>query len=79
LRINSDDSEDADDLGDIGTVSERLSTERMFWRLVTKLHLPIKEVDSWTLSEMRCACASMDMEDDYKRAYQTLVEMKGEK
>ena len=48
------------------------------WDEVTKW-VPIKEVDSWTLSEMRCACASMDMEDDYKRAYQTLVEMKGEK
>lgn len=74
-----EDEEDSEGLGDVGFMSERLASEALFWRLVCVLRLPISEVDSWTLGEMRLASAFLEMQGDYKRIWTPYFEMKRER
>lgn len=74
----SDDDEDSEGLGDVGSMSGRLASEAPFWRLVCCLRLPLPEVDSWTLGEMRLASAFLEMQGDYKRIWNPYFEMKRE-
>lgn len=74
--MTDDDKSDSDGLGVVGTMSDEMITEALFWRLVCNLRLSLKEVDSWTLGEMRKADAYMTMQNDYKRIWTTYYEMK---
>lgn len=65
----SDDATDFAGVGTVGFLSERMKTEAPFWRLVCTLRLSLKEVDSWTLGEMRLADAFLTMQNDYKRIW----------
>lgn len=71
----NDDEEDSDGLGIVGFTSEKLSIEAMFWRIVCSLRLSLKEVDGWTLGEMRMAVAFLDMQSDYRRIWTPYFEM----
>lgn len=73
-----DDEKDSEVLGVVGTLSDEMTTEALFWRLVCNLRLSLKEVDSWTLGEMRKADAYMSMQNDYKRIWTTYYNMKHE-
>lgn len=77
-KMLSDDDEDSEGLGDVGSMSGRLASEAPFWRLVCCLRLPLAEVDSWTLGEMRLASAFLEMQGDYKRIWNPYFEMKRE-
>jgi hypothetical protein len=72
----ADDEEDAEGLGTVGNLSERLSTESMFWRLVCSLKVGKDEIDGWTLGEMRLASGYLDMQNDYKRIWPSYYELK---
>ena len=71
-----DDARDEDELGEIGHFSEKIAGEAMFWRLVCTIHMPPAELDRWTLGEMRSANAFLNMQQDYKRAWSSLYEMR---
>ena len=71
-----DDEKDSEVLGVVGTFSDEMTTEALFWRLVCNLRLSLKEVDSWTLGEMRKADAYMSMQNDYKRIWTPYYELK---
>lgn len=73
------DEEDSEGLGDVGSLSERMASEAPFWKLVCCLRLPIREVDSWTLGEMRMASAFLEMQGDYRRVWSPYYEMKRER
>ena len=62
------DDKTTESLGTIGTFSDRMITEALFWRLVCNLRLSPKEIDTWTIGQMRMADAYMNMQNDYKRA-----------
>ena len=72
----ADDGSDSKELGVVGTMSDEMITEALFWRLVCNLRLSLKEVDSWTLGEMRKADAYLTMQNDYKRIWPTYYELK---
>ena len=74
--MQSEDAEDSEGLGTVGFLSERLTTEALFWRLVCCLRLSLNEVDAWTLSEMRLAAAYLNMQNDYKRIWTPYYQMK---
>lgn len=76
--MNQDDDKDSKELGVVGTLSDEMTTEALFWRLVCNLRLSLKEVDSWTLGEMRKADAYMSMQNDYKRIWPTYYNIKKE-
>ena len=63
-------------MGVVGTMSDEMITEALFWRLVCNLRLSLKEVDSWTLGEMRKADAYLTMQNDYKRIWTPYYELK---
>lgn len=63
------DEQDSNDLGRVGFMSEQMKTEAPFWRLVCTLRLSPKELDTWTLNEMRMADSFMAMQMDYKRIW----------
>ena len=71
------DAKDSEGLGVVGTLSDEMTTEALFWRLVCNLRLSLKEVDSWTLGEMRKADAYMSMQNDYKRIWSPYYDMQG--
>ena len=71
-----DDKSDSDGMGVVGTLSDEMITEALFWRLVCNLRLSLKEVDSWTLGEMRKADAYLSMQNDYKRIWPTYYDQK---
>ena len=73
-----DDDKDSKELGVVGTLSDEMTTEALFWRLVCNLRLSLKEVDSWTLGEMLKADAYMSMQNDYKRIWPTYYNIKKE-
>ena len=73
-----DDDKDSKELGVVGTFSDEMTTEALFWRLVCNLRLSLKEVDSWTLGEMRKADAYMSMQNDYKRIWPTYYNIQKE-
>jgi hypothetical protein len=73
-----DDDKDSKELGVVGTFSDEMTTEALFWRLVCNLRLSLKEVDSWTMGEMRMADAYMSMQNDYKRIWPTYYNIKKE-
>lgn len=77
-RMLAEDEEDSEGLGNVGFLSDRLSTEAPFWRLVCNLRFSPSELDKWTLEEMRMATAYMDMQNDYKRVWQPYFDMKKE-
>lgn len=72
----ADDGIDSKELGVVGTMSDEMITEALFWRLVCNLRLSLKEVDSWTLGEMRKADAYLTMQNDYKRIWTPYYELK---
>ena len=74
----SDDEDDSDGIGEVGFLSETLSTEYIFWRIVCSIGFPIREVETWTLGEMRLAISFQTMQNDYKRIWQPYFEMKNE-
>lgn len=74
--MTEDDKIDSQGLGEIGTLSDEMTTEALFWRLVCNLRLSLKEVDSWTLDEMRKAGAFLSMQNDYKRAISAYSDVK---
>lgn len=74
--MTDDDKSDSEGLGVVGTMSDEMITEALFWRLVCNLRLSLKEVDSWTLGEMRKADAYMTMQNDYKRIWTPYYELK---
>ena len=74
--MTDDDKSDSEGLGDVGTMSDEMITEALFWRLVCNLRLSLKEVDSWTLGEMRKADAYLTMQNDYKRIWTPYYELK---
>lgn len=76
MAMSEEDDSDADSIGEILILNEQMSTELLFWQLVCSLHLPLAEIDSWTLGEMRKAKAVLDMKSTYKRAWQTYFERK---
>lgn len=71
-----DDKSDSDGLGVVGTLSDEMITEALFWRLVCNLRLSLKEVDSWTLGEMRMADSYLSMQNDYKRIWSPYYDLK---
>lgn len=71
-----DDGIDSKELGVVGTMSDEMITEALFWRLVCNLRLSLKEVDSWTLGEMRKADDYLTMQNDYKRIWTPYYELK---
>ena len=73
-----DDEKDSEGLGVVGTLSDEMTTEALFWRLVCNLRLSLKEVDSWTLGEMCKADAYMSMQNDYKRIWSPYNDLKKE-
>jgi hypothetical protein len=74
--LTDDDKSDSEGLGVVGTMSDEMITEALFWRLVCNLRLSLKEVDSWTLGEMRKADAYLTMQNDYKRIWTPYYELK---
>lgn len=74
--MTDDDKSDSEGLGVVGTMSDEMITEALFWRLVCNLRLSLKEVDSWTLGEMRKADAYLTMQNDYKRIWTPYYELK---
>lgn len=40
----------------------------MVWRLVLDLHLPLTEIERWSLDDIREANALLDMRDDHDAA-----------
>lgn len=76
--MQDDDESDFAGLGEVGYMSEQLSSEALFWRLVYHLRLSLSEVDSWSLSEMRLASGYMEMQNDYKRIWSTYYDLKRE-
>ena len=76
--MTEDDEKDSEGLGVVGTLSDEMTTEALFWRLVCNLRLSLKEVDSWTLGEMRKADAYMSMQNDYKRIWSPYYDLKKE-
>lgn len=74
--MTDDDKSDSKGLGVVGTMSDEMITEALFWRLVCNLRLSLKEVDSWTLGEMRKADAYLTMQNDYKRIWTPYYELK---
>lgn len=74
--MTDDDKSDSEGLGVVGTMSDEMITEALFWRLVCNLRLSLKEVDSWTLGEMRKADAYLTLQNDYKRIWTTYYELK---
>lgn len=74
--MTDDDKSDSEGLGVVGTLSDEMITEALFWRLVCNLRLSLKEVDSWTLGEMRKADAYLTMQNDYKRIWPSYYELK---
>ena len=74
----SDDVADSNGVGTVGFLSERMKTEAPFWRLVCTLRLSPKEVDSWTLGEMRLADAYLTMQNDYKRIWSPYYDLQRE-
>ena len=71
-----DDKIDSEGLGVVGTLSDEMITEALFWRLVCNLRLSLKEVDSWSLGEMRKADAYLSMQNDYKRIWSPYYDLK---
>lgn len=74
--MNNSDDEDSDELGRIGYMSDEMTTEAPFWRLVCSLRLSPSEIDRWTLDEMRKACAFLTMQNDYKRIWSVFYNRK---
>lgn len=74
----SDDEDDSSGLGQVGFLSDRMTTEALFWRLVCNLRLSPSDVDSWTLGDMRMADAYMSMQNDYKRIWSPYYDLKRE-
>lgn len=77
-KMLADDEEDSEGLGAVGFLSQRLTTEALFWRLVCCLRVSPSELDSWTLGEMRMAAGYLDMQNDYKRIWSAFFELKKE-
>lgn len=77
-RMLADDEDDSDGLGVVGTPSDQLATEALFWRLVCTLRLSPREIDTWTLGEMRLASAFLQMQNDYKRIWTPYFDLKKE-
>lgn len=73
----AEDDADLEGLGKIGEISDKMTTEALFWRLVCNLRLSLKELDSWTLGEMRMADAYMKMQNNYKRIMPVYYRMQG--
>lgn len=78
IRMMEEDDSDSEGLGTVGNMSERMASESIFWRLVVSLRLPIREVENWTLGEMRMATAYLDMQGDYKRIWSSYYDIKRE-
>lgn len=77
-RMLDIDGDESDEMGDVGKLSPKLSSELLFWKLVCTLHLSLKEVDSWTLDEMRLAAAFGQMTSDNKRLWSTFYDVRRE-
>lgn len=70
------DAKDSEGLGVVGTLSDEMTAEAPFWRLVCNLRLSPKEVDSWSMNEMRKAGAYLSMQNDYRRAISAYCDVK---
>ena len=75
----SEDSEDDVDMGVIGKVRGRLEKETIFWRIVVTLRMQPSDVDGWSLGEMRAAISFVNMQNDYKRAWSAMYDIRREK
>ncbi|MBO7412854.1 MAG: hypothetical protein J6U20_04230 [Fibrobacter sp.] len=69
MEMLAKDDADSKGLGLVGTMSDEMLTEALFWRLVCNLRLSPKEIEEWTLNDMRKADAFMSMQMDYKRIW----------
>jgi hypothetical protein len=78
MKMLADDENDSSELGVIGTLSDEMTTEALFWRLVCNLRLSPTELERWTLGDMRKADAYLPMQSDYKRAFYASRELQRE-
>lgn len=72
----ADDEDDTEGLGVVGYMSDKMTSEAQFWRLVCFLRLSLSEVDKWTLGEMRMANSYLNMQNDYKRIWSSYFDLR---
>lgn len=77
-RMAQQDDEDCARLGKVGNMSDRMSSEILFWRVVCSGGFSLREVDRWTLDEMRLAAGFNRMQSDYKRLWNTFYDVNRE-
>lgn len=75
-RMLYEDERDNDDMGLIGITSDELEIESVLFDISSSLHIPLSDVSSWTLKQMRLALAYKIKKIQQERAFVVYSEMK---
>lgn len=60
-------------LGEIGTLKGGANDYALIWKIVSEGHVPLSDIENeWTLSRMISYCAYLEMQSDYKSAWNEL-------
>lgn len=75
-RMLSEDEQDSDDMGLVGITSDELEIESVLFDISSSLHIPLSDVSSWSLNQMRLALAYKLKKIQQERAFVVYSEMK---
>lgn len=63
-------------LGDVGTLVGGAGDFALIWKIVSEGHVPLSDIQAeWTLSRMISFCSYLEMQSDYKSAWNQLYKM----
>ena len=71
-----EDEQDSDDMGLIGITSDELEVESVLFDISSSLHIPLSDVITWRLNQMRLALAYKLKKIQQERAFVVYSEMK---
>ena len=71
-----EDEQDSDDMGLIGITSDELEVESVLFDISSSLHIPLSDVITWSLNQMRLALAYKLKKIQQERAFVVYSEMK---
>lgn len=71
-----EDEQDSDDMGLIGITSDELEVESVLFDISSSLHIPLSDVITWSLNQMRLALAYKLKKMQQERAFVVYSEMK---
>ena len=71
-----EDEQDSDDMGLIGITSDELEIESVLFDISSSLHIPLSDVITWSLNQMRLALPYKLKKIQQERAFVVYSEMK---